>query len=400
MKKLLWISPAVPYDAVSHAGGKTHNYYIKYFQKSGQYDIHLISLAEVDEVPLLDAEQYGISSDVCVVGGNLFKNVFRMAYNMNSLYNKRHPLCQTILSYQYRALKKRVKNYAKKNQPEIVIMQWTGAAFLLPYVQELFPQAKTVIIEEDVTFLGYQRRYEQEKDARRRARYRYSYEHLKEKELNLLQRSSIVVVNNDKDRRLLADNGIEESKIYTAAAYYDDYSSVGRKHIERKVLFYGGMHREENHRAAMWFAKNVMPLLKDDGIIFEVVGNHPRKEWNEVQSDKIQVEGFVEDVSPYFEHCLCMVAPLELGAGVKVKILEGLSAGIPVLTNTVGIEGIAAQDGKEYIHCDMVQDYVAAIRKLLESPELGKQIGENARQFMKNHYNLDRTLDGLMKVLE
>ena len=223
---------------------------------------------------------------------------------------------------------------------------------------------------------------------------------MKEKELNLLQRSSIVVVNNDKDRRLLVDNGIEESKIYTAAAYYDDYSSVGRKHIERKVLFYGGMHREENHRAAMWFAKNVMPLLKDDGITFEVVGNHPRKEWNEVQSDKIQVEGFVEDVSPYFEHCLCMVAPLELGAGVKVKILEGLSAGIPVLTNTVGIEGIAAQDGKEYIHCNTVQDYVVAIRRLLESPEAGRQIGENARQFMKNHYNLNRTLDGLMKVLE
>ena len=143
-----------------------------------------------------------------------------------------------------------------------------------------------------------------------------------------------------------------------------------------------------------------MPLLKDDGITFEVVGNHPRKEWNEVQSDKIQVEGFVEDVSPYFEHCLCMVAPLELGAGVKVKILEGLSAGIPVLTNTVGIEGIAAQDGKEYIHCNTVQDYVVAIRRLLESPEAGRQIGENARQFMKNHYNLNRTLDGLMKVLE
>ena len=170
MKKLLWISSAVPYDAVSHAGGKTHNYYIKYFQKSGQYDIHLISLAEADEVPLLDAEQYGISSDVCVVGGNLFKNVFRMVYNINSLYNIRHPLCQTILSYQYRALKKRVKNYAKEDRPEIVIMQWTGAAFLLPYVQELFPQAKTVIIEEDVTFLGYQRRYEQENDARRKAR--------------------------------------------------------------------------------------------------------------------------------------------------------------------------------------------------------------------------------------
>ena len=400
MKKILWISPAVPYDTVSHAGGKTHNYYIKYFQRSGRYDIHLVSLAEVEDVPQLDLNRYGISSDICVVGGNICKNVFRMAYNLNSLYNKRHPLCQTILSYQYKALKRRVKRYANHNQPDIVIMQWTGAAFLLPYVQKLFPQAQTVIIEEDVSFLGYQRRYQQEQNAHKKARYQYCYEHLKEKELSLLQACSLVVVNNDKDRNLLVDNGIEKNMIYTAAAYYEDYSDVQREHIERRILFYGGMHREENHRAAMWFAKKVMPSLAREQITFEVVGNHPRKEWNTVQNDRIQVRGFVENVRPYFEKCLCMVAPLELGAGVKVKILEGLSAGIPVLTNEVGMEGIAAEDGQEYLYCDTEEAYLAAIHKLLEYPELGQQIGRRAKQFMVQNYNLDRTLDGLMKVLD
>lgn len=399
MRKILWISTAVPYDSVSHAGGKTHNYYIKYLKKSGLFDIHLVSLAEAYEADKIDLDRYGIDSDICVVGGNFIKNILRMMFNMNSMFNYKHRLCQTILSYQFLALKKRVRKYAEYNKPDYVIMQWTGAAFLLPYVRELFPEAKTIIIEEDVSFLGYQRKYLKEKNKLKRRQKRYRYEQLKKSELALLANSDLVVVNNEKDKQLIVDNGIEEHNIYVAAPYYDDYSGIERK-PGSNILFYGNMNREENHSAAIWFAREVMPYLQNESIEYNVVGNNPRAEWKDIANKRIHVRGYVEDVTPYFESCLCMVAPLELGAGIKVKVLEGLSAGIPVLTNEVGIEGISAQKDREYIHCATSDDYIDSIKDLLDHPEKVQQIGENAREYMLHNYNIDNKLDGLIHLLK
>lgn len=400
MKKVLWISPFVPYDNVRHAGGKTHNFYIKYFQKSGKFDINLISLALPEDEKNFDLDKYGISNDVYIVGGNKIKDLCRAVYNFNSFYNSRHWLCKTILSYQYHVLKKYVRSYAKDNVPDIVIMQWTGAGFLLPYIKKLFPNAYTVIIEEDVSFLGYKRRYMCETDTKQKKKYERLYKHLISEELSLLSNCNLVVVNNGKDKELLVKNGIDSRKIYTAAPYYDDYSCVERNNVNKSVIFYGVMDREENHNAAMWFARNVMPKVSDSGVSFEVIGNNPKDELKNLESENIHIKGFVQNVKPYFEQCLCMAVPLQLGAGIKVKILEGLSAGIPVLTNEIGIEGIPAKKDEEFFYCEKDEDYANVIKRLLKDSELESEVGKNAKKFMSENYNLSRQLDGLIEILD
>lgn len=399
MKKLLWISPYVPYDHVPHAGGKTHNYYIKYLQKSGYFDIHLVTLAQKSQVEQVDLKQYGLSHQMAVVDGGALKNGFRILYNVNSVFNSKHKLCQTILAYQYHKLKQMVKVYAGSTVPDIVIMQWTGAAFLLPVVKKLFPKAYTVVIEEDVSFLGYERRYKEETDPCRKEKYKEAYERLKVRELSLLQACDLVVVNNDKDRKILDENGISGEKIYTAAPFYEDYSDVVREEIQPKIIFYGVMSREENHKAAMWLIEHVMPLLADTGISLEIIGSSPSEELRRWEDDKITVTGYVEQVAEYFEKCLCMAVPLQLGAGIKVKILEGLSAGVPVLTNAIGIEGIPAKAGEEFYYCESPKEYVTIIRQLYASSEERKRVSIAAKQFMKDTYNIDKRLDGLIMRL-
>lgn len=399
MKKLLWISPYVPYDHVPHAGGKTHNYYIKYLQKSGEFDIHLVTLAQKSQVEKVDLKQYGLSYQIAVVDGGILKNTFRILCNVNSVFNSRHKLCRTILTYQYRKLEHMVKMYAKKATPDIVIMQWTGAAFLLPVVKKLFPKAYTVIIEEDVSFLGYERRYKEEKNAYKKEKYKEVYERLKQRELSLVQNCHLVVVNNDKDRNILEQNGINGKKIFTVSPYYEDYSDVVRQHIQPKIIFYGAMSREENHKAAMWLIENVMPQLADTEISLEIIGSSPNKELRQRENDKITVTGYVEQMGEYFAKCLCMAVPLQLGAGIKVKILEGLSAGVPVLTNAIGIEGIPAKAGEEFYYCETPKEYVTMIKRLYNSSEERKRVSIAAKQFMSDTYNINKRLDELMMRL-
>ena len=105
------------------------------------------------------------------------------------------------------------------------------------------------------------------------------------------------------------------------------------------------------------------------------------------ENEKIKVVGFVKDVSDYFAKGLCLVAPLQMGAGIKVKILEAFSAGIPVLTNHIGIEGIPARDGKEYFHCETPNEYAAAIRRLLSDRKSASELSQNARQLVQKQFD-------------
>ena len=96
-----------------------------------------------------------------------------------------------------------------------------------------------------------------------------------------------------------------------------------------------------------------------------------------------------------------MVAPLVLGAGIKVKIIEALSSGVPVLTNDIGIEGISAKDGREYIHCVEPSDFARAIRKIFANPSAGAEMAINAKSYIEKNYLLEKSFDDYKyKLLE
>ena len=90
----------------------------------------------------------------------------------------------------------------------------------------------------------------------------------------------------------------------------------------------------------------------------------PHESLQRYRSDKIVVTGFVPDIRNALSACICKVVPLRQGAGIKVKVIEAMSAGIPVLANTIGIEGIPAQNGIQYLHCETPNDYKTAFEKI------------------------------------
>ena len=143
-----------------------------------------------------------------------------------------------------------------------------------------------------------------------------------------------------------------------------------------------------------------MPALSDTDLILEIVGSHPKTELLNRESNRVHIRGYVENVESYFSKALCMAVPLQLGAGIKVKVLEAMSAGIPVLTNHIGIEGIQAEDGEEYFCCEDKQQYIDRIKLLYQKPEMGILIGKAAREFIHEQYNLDQSLDQLIDRIQ
>lgn len=401
MKSLLWISPYVPYDTVDHAGGKNHNYYLKYLKKSEKFDITLLTLAQEKQISQIDLNEYGIKYEIKVIKNNKFHTLIRYMMNIESEYSPFNKLCGVFSNYQKNKLVKLIKEYAtkNKNKPDIVILQWTQTILLMPLIKTLFSTSKIVTIEEDVVFLGYERKMNFAKTLFSKFIWQYKYKKIKIMEINVLKMSDLVVVNNYKDYELLSKEGIILHKLFLGPIYFDNYSNVKRNILNKNIIFYGAMGRKENYLSVKWFIETVMPLIKDADIKLIVIGGGGSKTLKSLNKDNIQILGYVPNLNKYFQESLCLIAPLVLGAGIKVKVLEAFSAGIPVLTNNIGIEGIPAKSGKDYLHCEEPIDYITNINYLINNMEKTDDISKNARNLINEKFKTDVILEELIKKI-
>ena len=88
-----------------------------------------------------------------------------------------------------------------------------------------------------------------------------------------------------------------------------------------------------------------------------------------------------------------------LGAGIKIKVVEALSAGIPVLTNEIGIEGINAKAGKDYFYCSEAKDYIETIEKLENNPQLFSMLSTNAKYFVEKNLDYEKSFKWFEKYI-
>lgn len=395
--KVLWISASVPYDNVPHAGGKIHNFYLKYLKANSDCEIKLLTFYWKKEEESIDLDKYGI--DYYAIERRIwaFPDIL---CNMESVLNPWNRYAGINQNYTVIELKKQLKKISKEGYiPDVIILQWTEMVVLIDVVKEYFPNASYIGIEEEVKYLGYQRRVSSAKSFLRKNINSVRYKKLKQIEIKACSRCHKVIMNNPKDRKLLEEQGVDSSLLVEWQPYFDsfvDQSYIGDK---KQIIYYGAMGRSENVEATLWLVKEVLPLINDEEIEILIIGANPTQEIKELESDRVHVLGFVDSVCEYFTHGSCIAAPLKHGAGIKIKVLEAMSAGIPVLTTDVGIEGIPAKENEEYFRCVTPTEYAEAINKLCSDYNLRKHISDNEKAFIKKRFNLSESGNSFIKLI-
>lgn len=387
-RKILYISMSIPYDNVPHAGGKTFNYYINGFANDIDNEVTMIAKVLPEEEHQIENINPNINTIIVRTPKNKVKKYISYIKSLNSkinpLYRYGNVLTKEIFNQIGNELDK-LKNTGYV--PDIVILEWTWMLLFIDQVKKRFPNAKYIASEHDVSFLGAQRQYENAKGFKKIYKKLY-YNNLYKREILSINKCDYVVTHNAKDKKLLLKNGVEQSKLGVIVPYINLPEQVARKNINKIILFYGAMNRMENEISAEWFIKNVMPEIKDTGAKYVIVGNKPSDELKKYESDNVIITGFVQDIQPYFSSAMCLAAPIQAGAGVKVKILEAMAMGVPVLTNNIGIEGIEVNDGIHYYHCETPEDYNAKIRYIIQNRDEAEKVAQNALKFINDNYNL------------
>ncbi len=397
MKKseILWVSLYAPYDSIGHAGGKIENYYIKKLKNSNLSNIFLISFYKKSQKSLIDLDNYGIRKKLICTD-----RWYKPLIDIESTLNPYNYYANSLQNFYILHLKKSLKKYKQRRGiPAIVILQWTQTVLLSDYIKHLFGNIPIIAIEEDVQFLSYERHLNKANNIFEKNFWSIRYKRLKKLEIDRLNIVTKICVNNIKDKILLQENGIDSEKIFTWIPWFDNYQIIDNLSQNKDILFYGSMNRPENYLSAIWFIENVFKKIEHTGYRFIIVGNNPNKKLLKYRSSTVLITGFVDDISKYFEKSMCLVAPLVLGAGIKIKILEAMSAGIPVLTNDIGIEGISAKDRIHYYHCQTPSDYIDSIKELSCQKDLRKKLGTNAKLFIQQNYNLETSYNYFQNII-
>jgi glycosyltransferase involved in cell wall biosynthesis len=247
-----------------------------------------------------------------------------------------------------------------------------------------------VLDEHNAVWTIFQRMARQERGLKRLL-LEVEWRRLKRYEGRICRASAAVVAVSADDRAALLDAGAPESiAVIPIAGEIRELQPVRRNPDAHGILSMATMYWPPNIDGVLWFAREILPLIRQaepDAPCY-IVGARPPQSVVELGADStIQVTGYVADPAAYLQSSAVMVVPLRAGGGMRVKILEALARGIPVVSTTIGAEGIDVTPGQHLLIADEPAAFAAAVVQLLRDRACGDQIAQQGRSHAAARYD-------------
>lgn len=281
---------------------------------------------------------------------------------------------------------------------DIIQLEYTA---LGQYVRP-FQRLVCALFEHDVYFQSIARSLPFLRGEAARLKARFEYLRALRFELKLLPLCDHVQVCTKENKRYLESfrpslaphiNSGLRAGIDTSA-----YSYPGGPREPRTMLFLGSFRHAPNQVALEWFAGSVLPLIveKLPQVRLLVAGSDPppRHTFSD-PAGAIDWLGFVDNIQPLFSSCAVFVCPIRNGSGVRVKLLEAFAAGIPVVSTTIGAEGLARVDGEFCALADDPSAFAAKTVELLENCQLAHEMAARAREEVTRNWDMEVVTDRL-----
>lgn len=171
----------------------------------------------------------------------------------------------------------------------------------------------------------------------------------------------------------------------------DEVQPVQRHPDADHILHIGTMYWPPNIDGVKWFIAEVLPHIRKQRpqVVFDVVGARPPQELLEMSKadPRINVTGYVGDPQPYLQSAGVMVVPLRAGGGMRVKILNAMAQALPIVTTTLGCEGIAVEHDKHVLIADSPLEFAQAVLRLLADRACADALGRNGRALVESTYD-------------
>jgi polysaccharide biosynthesis protein PslH len=155
------------------------------------------------------------------------------------------------------------------------------------------------------------------------------------------------------------------------------------------ILFFGALNYYPNIEGLLFFLREVLPELRKRRplVRFRIVGQKPPPEIRAWRDPAVDLVGYVDDVRPYIASAAAVVVPLRIGGGTRLKVLEAMAMGKPVVSTTLGVEGIDVVHGRDVLIGNRPDELADQLARVLESRNLSREIGTAARELAEIGYS-------------
>jgi glycosyltransferase involved in cell wall biosynthesis len=271
-------------------------------------------------------------------------------------------------------------------QHDVIVSDFLFPAASLPWELKVGTQAPWVLFQHNVESMIWRRRAEGLTGVKGMY-WKRQRDRMWRFESQLSARFDGVLAVSDEDSRIFREEMRLSNVIGVVPTGVDlDYFQALPKapFLTPTVLFMGSMDWYANVDAVLYFVSDIWPKVRErlPEAKFLIVGRQPPSEILALHSTDMGVEvtGTVPDVRPYMRKAHVMVVPLRIGGGTRLKIYEAMAAELPVVSTTVGAEGLPVVHGKHLLIADDSASIANEVIRVLLSPELAGSLSQNAFQ--------------------
>ncbi len=320
----------------------------------------------------------------------------RLAANLFS------PLPYSVVSHRSAAMKSAIRRLARQQKFDLFQVEWPG------YVWATEGLGVPVVLQaHNVDTLIWQRFQQTERHLLRRwyiAGQRRKFERFEARVFHAVAR---VVAVSPEDAALAREKfGVERIDVVDNGVDVQFFAAVERltARPRRSILYLGSLDWRPNLDALKVLLDDIFPTVQahEPDVRLEIVGRHPPA-WLRQRLARLpgtELHADVPDVRPYLAGSAVLAVPLRVGGGSRLKILEALAAGLPVVSTRVGAEGLALRPGLDYTLADTPAQQAAALIGCLRKPEQALAQAEHGRQTVRGRYDWHTLADRLERVWE
>lgn len=219
----------------------------------------------------------------------------------------------------------------------------------------------------------------------------------------LLDSFCLCTVASRQEHHLLVNNfSGHHKKVVTIpnCIQFDDYQGLEVKPIPNQLIYTGSFRFYANYEAMRWFVSAVYPKVFEQipDVRLLITGDHADLPLPSVPN--LTLTGYMDDVKPMVASSSISLAPLLSGGGTRLKILEAMALGTPVVATSKGAEGLDAVSGEHLLIADTPDEFADRILQLLQNPNLHDHISENGKHLVKEKYNWETTMPHFLQVVE
>ncbi|MEH6472470.1 MAG: glycosyltransferase, partial [Halopseudomonas sp.] len=225
----------------------------------------------------------------------------------------------------------------------------------------------------------------------------------KERELGVINRVDLTLSYSQVEIDLLKLEGVDPHKLGLCPWVITPAPAPPPRFTERiGIAFLGGFKHQPNAEAVEWFAKQVLPLLRQrlPGCTLYVYGSHAQQSLHAMQDIQgLVIKGWVEEIAEAYNQSRVFIAPLQSGAGVKGKVIGAFAHGVPCVLSPLAAEGIPVTDGKEVLLASTPEQWVKQIVTLYHNEARWQEVSESAKQLVSTEYSRTNGIARMKKNL-